>query len=443
MQDVLIIGWGISGRGAARLLNAHGVKVSVYCDEEIDLTDFTYVENVVGKSPFDIVNGKDLVVVSPSVATEHPIVEYAKKYSIPVIGEIELGYRFCKGKIVAVTGTNGKTTTTKLIGDILNKGGKKAYTLGNIGKSFCENVDAIARDEIAVLEVSSFQLESVKEFRPLIASCLNVTPDHMERHKNMQNYAMSKFNIFINQGKDDYAVLNYDDEITKNFSDRICGKVFYTSARNSVKGAYIKDGKIYLNLNKECEFMSLDDIPLKGNYNYQNVMTAIITCKLLGIGDGDIVKAVREFKSPKYRNEFMGKFLGKNFFNDSKATNIDSTLKACNCMQGDTALIVGGYDKGIAYDGFFSSLPQNIKHIIATGDNVYSMMQFLPSYHEYTFEITSSLQRAAELAVSKQVDNVLFSPTTSSFDRYSGYVERGEHFDMIVNSLKSEGERGE
>ena len=185
--------------------------------------------------------------------------------------------------------------------------------------------------------------------------------------------------------------------------------------------------------------MALDEIPLKGDYNYQNVMTAILTCKLLGADSKDIVKAIKNFQPPKYRNQFIGNFLGKNFFNDSKATNIDSALKACKSMQGDTALIVGGYDKGIAYDGFFSCLPDSVKHIIATGDNVYSIMQFLPSYHEYTFEITSSLERATQLAVSKDVVNVLFSPTTSSFDRYSSYVERGEHFDMIVQSLRESG----
>ena len=439
MQNVLIIGWGISGKGASKLLLSQGAKVSVYSDTLIDLADYPQIADLSGQDYFQVIDGKDLVVISPSIAQDHALVEYAKRYSIPVIGEIELGYRFCKGKIVAITGTNGKTTTTKLIGDILNASGKKAYALGNIGKSFCESVEKIKQDEIAVLEVSSFQLESIKEFRPFVASCLNITPDHFERHKNLENYALAKFNIFINQGADDCAIVNYDDEITRNFSNLINSKLYYISVRNKVKGAFVREGKIYLNFDEEVEFMSLDEIPLKGEYNYQNVMTAILTCKLLGADSKDIVKAIKNFQPPKYRNQFIGNFLGKNFFNDSKATNIDSALKACKSMQGDTALIVGGYDKGIAYDGFFSCLPDSVKHIIATGDNVYSIMQFLPSYHEYTFEITSSLERATQLAVSKDVVNVLFSPTTSSFDRYSSYVERGEHFDMIVQSLRESG----
>ena len=439
MQNVLIIGWGISGKGASKLLLSHGAKVSVYNDEPIDLTHYPQVSDVSGLEYFDIIDGKDLVVISPSISQEHPLVEYAKRYSVPVIGEIELGYRFCKGKIVAITGTNGKTTTTKLIGDILNSSGRKAYALGNIGKSFCESVEKIKKDEIAVLEVSSFQLESIKEFHPHIASCLNVTPDHFERHKNIDNYALAKFNVFINQDLGDYAILNYDDEITKNFSNMLSSKTYYTSVSHAVKGAFLRDGKIYLNIDGEINFMSIEDVPLKGDYNYQNVMTAILACKLLGVENEDVIAAIKNFQPPRYRNQFIGTNFGKNFFNDSKATNIDSTIKACKSMNGETALIVGGYDKGIAYDGFFSSLPDTVKHIIATGDNVYSIMQFLPSYHEYTFEITSSLERATQLAMSKDVKNILFSPTTSSFDRYSSYVERGEHFDMIVESLKENG----
>ncbi|MDE6189030.1 MAG: UDP-N-acetylmuramoyl-L-alanine--D-glutamate ligase, partial [Clostridia bacterium] len=303
--------------------------------------------------------------------------------------------------------------------------------------SFCAYADQIQSDEIAVVEVSSFQLETIKEFRPRIAACLNITPDHFERHKCLENYAMAKFNVFINQGLGDCAILNYDDQVVRDFYDGISSEVYFTSVKTPVKGAYVSDGSIIVDIDGKYEFMPLDEIPLKGDYNYLNVMTAILACKLIGVEDNYIKNAIKAFRLPRYRNEFIGEVKGIEFFNDSKATNIDSTLKACNSMQGDTSLIVGGYDKGIAYDGFFPNLPQNIKHIIATGDNVYSIMQFLPSYHEYTFEVTSSLERAVELAMQKPVKNVLFSPTTSSFDRYSSYVERGEHFDMIIASLKN------
>ncbi|MDE6758325.1 MAG: UDP-N-acetylmuramoyl-L-alanine--D-glutamate ligase [Clostridia bacterium] len=437
MQKALVVGFGVSGKGAVQLLLRQGMEVSVYSDDEIDLSDYPQVKNVSKVGEYEAVADKDIVVISPSIEVTHKIVEYAKRFNVPVIGEIELGYRYCKGGIIAITGTNGKTTTTKLINEMINAGEKKSYALGNIGESFCANADKISEDEIAVLEVSSFQLESIKQFRPRISACLNITPDHLERHKSLENYAMAKFNVFINQGMGDCAILNYDDQIVRDFYDDIYGEVFFTSAKTEVKGAYLFNGKIIVNIDEQYEFMDVDDIPLKGEYNYQNVMTAILASKLIGIEDKYIKDAIAKFHLPRYRNEYIGSVNGIDVFNDSKATNIDSAIKACNSMQGDTALIVGGYDKGIAYDGFFANLPDRVKHIIATGDNVYSIMQFLPSYHEYTFEITSSLERATELALQKTVKNILFSPTTSSFDRYSSYIERGEHFDMIIANLKN------
>lgn len=436
MKKALVVGYGISGKGAVNLLKKSGYKVSVYSDTPLNIDD-KEVEDVSSLTDFEIVGDKEFVVISPSIDEEHRIVRYARRLGVPVIGEIELGYKFCKGKIIAVTGTNGKTTTTKLIGEIINKSHKKAFTLGNIGTSFCDNVLNIKSDDIAVLEVSSFQLESIRDFCPDVAACLNITPDHYERHKNFNNYALAKFKIFINQKSEDFAVLNYDDKTVRDFCDMVSSEVYFVSTKNKVKGSFLEDGKIMVDIGNVYPLMSLDEVPIKGEYNYQNVMTAVLCCKLIGIEDTYIIDGIKSFSLPKYRNEFVANIQGINYYNDSKATNIDSTLKACNSMHGDTALIVGGYDKGIAYDGFFASLPSNIKHIVATGDNVYSIMSFLPSYHEYTFEITSSLERAVELAKEKKVCNILFSPTTSSFDRYSGYEERGEHFNMIIKSLIS------
>lgn len=435
MKKVLVVGYGISGRGAAKLLNAKGYSVSVYLDKPVENTEF--VEDVSSLTEFEAIADKEFIVVSPGIDPDHKIVSCARRLGVPVIGELELGYRYCKGKIIAVTGTNGKTTTTKLIGEIIAKSGKKAYTLGNIGNSFCENVLHINSDDTVVLEVSSFQLETIKDFCPHVATCLNITPDHYERHKNFENYAYQKFKIFINQKDSDFAILNYDDPTVRDFYDAVNSKVYFVSTKSKVKGSYLEDNKIMVDLDGAYPLMSIDEVPLKGGYNYQNVMTAVVAAKLVGIADDSIVEGIKQFSLPRYRNEFITQIDGKNYYNDSKATNIDSTLKACESMQGDTALIVGGYDKGIAYSGFFSKLPAQIKHIIATGDNVYSIMSFLPTYRDYTFEITSSLERAVELAGQKPVKNILFSPTTSSFDRYSGYEERGAHFDMIVKSIMS------
>lgn len=434
MKKALVVGFGISGKGAVKLLNSNGYEVSVYTDFPFNENTFNakYVGNLTHQEALQDI---ELVVISPSIDNNHEIVRLAQKNNIPVIGEIELGYRYCKAKIIAITGTNGKTTTTKLIGEIINLSGRKAYTLGNIGTSFCQKADELDSKDVVVLEVSSFQLESIKEFCPNIAVCLNITPDHYERHKNLENYAMAKYRIFINQINEDYAILNYDDEIVKDFSDSINSKIYFVSTKNQVRGCYLSKDAICVNIDDCYEILKTQDIPLKGEYNYQNIMTAILSCKFIGVEDKYIIQAIKDFKLPRYRNEYICTNNGIRYFNDSKATNIDSTLKACQSMQGDTALIVGGYDKGISYAGFFDNLPKNIKHIIATGDNVYSIMAYLPNYHEYTFEITASLERAVQLASQKSVQNVLFSPTTSSFDRYSNYEERGEHFDMLVKSI--------
>ena len=225
MKKALVVGFGVSGKGAAELLLRQGVEVSVYSDGKLDLSNYPLVKDVSLESEYDAVFDRDAVIVSPSIERTHKIVECATRLNIPVIGEIELAYKYCKGGIIAVTGTNGKTTTTKLINDIVNASEKKGYALGNIGESFCAYADKIQTDEIAVVEVSSFQLETIKEFRPRIAACLNITPDHYERHKCLENYAMAKFNVFINQGLGDCAILNYDDPIVRDFYDGVSSEV--------------------------------------------------------------------------------------------------------------------------------------------------------------------------------------------------------------------------
>ncbi|MEG2413402.1 MAG: UDP-N-acetylmuramoyl-L-alanine--D-glutamate ligase [Clostridia bacterium] len=435
MGKVLVVGWGKSGQGSVKLLQKRGYETVVYDDHKI-LTE----ESNQTKSVVELLANIDFVVVSPAIANNHAIVECARKCNIEVISEIELGYRCSKNDIIAITGTNGKTTTTMLMTQMLNDAGVQAYSLGNIGTSYCGELadDNIADSGIIVLEVSSFQLEHVDKFAPKYAVCLNVTPDHLERHHTMEEYALTKMRIFGMQSMNDVAVLNYDDEITRNFADGIGGNIYYISLTNRVKGAYVSENKIYFDSGKKEFVCNVDDIAIKGEHNISNALACIVIAKLVGLDNNSICKTLGTFKLPRYRIEFVTELDKKKYYNDSKATNIDSTLKACETMQGDTALIVGGYDKGIAYDGFFSALPSKIKHIIACGDNALDIMEFLPPYHDYTFEIVNQLERALELASCKNVANVLFSPTTSSFDRYCGYEQRGEHFNYIVREMQNE-----
>lgn len=435
-KKALIIGWGESGKGSAALLEKKGYEIYVY-DDNVDIDCSPYI-NISGQSEFKAVADKDIVVMSPSICLKHNLVEYAKKCKIEVIGELELGFKYCHNQIVAITGTNGKTTTTILMSNILVNSGYDARALGNIGKSFCKELCDIKDSAYIVLETSSFQLEGTRSFAPKFAICLNITPDHLERHYNFENYCLAKKKIFMNQTKNDYAILNYDDETVKNFVDDINAQCYFFSYKHRVNGVYVSGDEIIFEDNSREVVCKVSDLWSDYSYNVMNALPCILTAKLLKIDNASIIKSLKNFKPPKYRLEYIGDIKGKKVYNDSKATNIDSTIKACDCMRGATALIVGGYNKGISYQSFFTLLPNNIRHIIGCGDNVYDIMQFMPHNANYTFEITTSMERAVQLALQKDVENILFSPTTSSYDRYTNFVQRGEHFDRIIQQIIEE-----
>ncbi|MGN0771163.1 MAG: UDP-N-acetylmuramoyl-L-alanine--D-glutamate ligase [Christensenellales bacterium] len=436
MKKALILGYGTSGKGSARLLINLGYEVYFF-DEGVSSTG-KFV-NLAGRDTWDIVQDKDLIVVSPGISYSHTIVEYAEKCGIEIVGEIELGYRYCKGNVIAITGTNGKTTTTLLINHVLSYAGFDSKALGNVGESFAgEMSDGDGEEKIYVLEVSSYQLESVKTFKPHFALCLNVTPDHLQRHKSMAVYAAMKQRLFCKQTSSDYSILNYDCDITRNFADGVKGQLYYYSLRHRVKGTYVADGKIYFCDKERQEICSVQDTGINCDYNLSNALAAITVAKLMGIDNKILLEAIRCFEMPRYRCQYIGNVGKVKFYNDSKATNFDSTINACKAVKGSIALIVGGYDKGISYQTFFDALPSNVGFIVACGDNADRIMEFLPLVHSYHFVRCNQLKRAASLALESGMDNVLFSPTTSSFDRYSGYEERGEHFDSIYRELLAE-----
>lgn len=435
MNKTLILGWGASGRSACELLRRHGKAVVCFDDNEGE-TVGEDVENRRGMSLENTLEDIDLVVVNPAVEYSHPVIKGAKAKGIEVIGEIELGYRYCNGNIVAVTGTNGKTTTVSLLKKIFDKAGIDAYVLGNIGIPFTSSADSLS-GAVAVLEISSFQLESTDKFAPAFAVCLNVTPDHLERHRTFEEYARLKARIFENQKKDDYAILNYDDPYTRSMSVHINSNVFYFSLAHKVRGAYCKDGAIYFSDGiKEDRVMDRADVGIAGDHNLSNVLAAVAVAKLYGVKSEKIAAAVRGFRPPKYRIELIKQSDSLRIFNDSKATNIDSTIKACEAMDGDTALIMGGWDKKIGYDSFFSRLPSKVKHIVCCGDNSDEIMRWVPSGADFSVIKTATLERAVEISLGyKDVKNLLFSPSTSSYDRYTDYKQRGKHFEEIVKAF--------
>ena len=432
-NTALIMGTGISGSGAAELLLRNDWRVCVY-----DNAGARVPEGCEDRSfmpPELALRGVDLLVLSPGVPLTDEMVRYAKLCGTEVIGEIELGYRYSKGDIVAVTGTNGKTTVTLLIKKILECAGIRSYALGNIGASFSAVADKVDENAVVVLELSSFQLESIADFRSRYAICLNITPDHYERHGSFAEYADAKRKIFLNQTDGDFAILNYDDETVRSFERDVASGVYFFSARQKVKGCYLDGGRIYF-ADKGVEYIAAaDELRIKGEHNISNALAAVTAAKLMGVDNRAIVKALRTFSAPRFRMQYCGVIKGKRVYNDSKATNIDSALKACAAMKGSTALIMGGYDKGISYEQFFAKLPSTVKRIVVTGDNAESIRDDLPEKRGFAFEIAPSLYTAAVRAFEGGEENVLFSPSTSSFDRYADFEERGEAFDCIVRAI--------
>ena len=435
MNKTLLLGWGKSGESAANLLMRHGRQVVCFDDNERDVVG-DGVENRRGMSLENVLEDVELVVVNPAVPLNHPVINGASAKGIEVIGEIELASRFCKASTIAVTGTNGKTTTVSLIKTVLTKAGLKAYALGNIGVPFSSEADSLS-GAVAVLEISSFQLETTVKFAPGIAICLNVTPDHIERHGSFQEYARIKAKIFDNQKASDFAVLNRDDPVVMSMGSRISAGKRYFSLEGKTDGAYLEGNAIYYADGEKSEFiMYVADVPLKGKHNLADVLAAVTACRLYGVDGATIAAAVREFKAPRYRTEYIGRRGKLSIYNDSKATNIDSTLRACSAMDGRTALIMGGWDKKISYSSFFAALPDKVVHIVCCGDNSDEIIRWADADAGYSIVKTATLERAVEIALSyDDVENLLFSPSTSSYDRYTDYIQRGRHFDGIVKAF--------
>jgi UDP-N-acetylmuramoylalanine--D-glutamate ligase len=441
-KRVLIIGGGVSGRGAESALKKEGAECVVFEDGTgRGMPDKTTGElpdgagkELPGGTNKDFPEGEfDLVAVSPGVSREHYVFGYAKSKNIPVIGEIELGYLLHKGKTVAVTGTNGKTTTVALTGRILERAGLDVCVCGNIGVSFAECAANRPRD-IAVVEVSSFQLETIDKFKPDIACILNISPDHLDRHKTLKNYALTKRRIAENQERGDYLILSQDDVPLFALEDfRPRSTVLYTSLRGRVSGAYLADGKIYFNGEYVCD---RDGIRLEGDHNIADVLAAVCITKLLGVANNVIRSVLSEFTQAEHRMSYAGTVNGKNYYNDSKGTNAGATLAAIRATVGDTCLILGGDAKGCGFDGLFGAMPQTVKKIIVIGECAPLIRDSAFRFGYYELEFCDNLDAAVAAAARQNVDNVLFSPAAASFGMFRDYRERGEKFVEAVKKLK-------
>ena len=445
-KNVLVFGSGISGIGAAGLLEERGASVTLYDgNDKLDaeeirgkMKDGAKTDIVLGEFPEELLSKLDLVIISPGVPTDLPIVNRMREADIPVVGEIELAYELGKGEVLAITGTNGKTTTTALLGEIMKAVYDSAFVVGNIGIPYTNVVDETRDDSVIVAEMSSFQLESIVDFRPRVSAILNITPDHLNRHHTMEAYIQAKKNVAINQTAEDTCVLNYEDEVLREFGETLQTKVLYFSSKRKLdKGIYLEDGNIIYRNPDECLVCNVKELKLLGVHNYENVMAVVAMAAAYGVPMDSIRKTIKEFAGVEHRIEFVAEKNGVAYYNDSKGTNPDAAIRGIQAMNRPTYLIGGGYDKQSEYKEWIESFDGKVKKLLLIGQTREKIAKeaeecgFTDIMLLDTFE--DAVLTAAKLAEPGEA--VLLSPACASWGMFKNYEERGDKFKEIVNSL--------
>ena len=443
-KKISIIGAAESGVGSARLIkkfggipfvsdSAHSAKfedtVRVFKSEEIEFEFDGHSQKV-----YDC----DFIITSPGVPSNSEVLATAREKKIKIISELEFSAGFCKGKIISITGTNGKTTTTSLCSHVFNVCGVKTYLAGNIRPAFSEVVLDVRENEFVALETSSFQLDYTYEFKPKIAAILNITPDHLDRYDNkLQNYIDSKMKVFENQDRNDYLILNSDDElIPKEISNKKVN-LYYFSLTSEVKnGAYLSNKEIIYKNNGKREFScSISDLSLRGEHNHANAMAVIIMAMIFKLNDEKIISALKTFPGVEHRLEFVKDINGVKYINDSKATNVDSVWFALRSFDQPIFLILGGKDKGNDYNSIKELVAQKVKKIYAIGSSSEKVYNFFHNIAKVEMKISLEDCVSAANREARQDDVVLLSPACASFDMFDNYEHRGRVFKEAVNSL--------
>jgi UDP-N-acetylmuramoylalanine--D-glutamate ligase len=449
-KRVLVVGLGKSGVASALFLKAHGARVTVSDTKSGDelhneipaLLDHGIAVETGGHGERTF-REQDLIVVSPGVPVDAPLLNQARAMGGTVIGEVELAAGFLRGPIVAITGSNGKTTTTSLTGEIIAAGGFPVLVGGNIGTPAISLAQRADSKSVIVLEVSSFQLETIQTFRPKVAVVLNVTPDHLDRHRTFDAYVDAKARIFENQQSGDFAVLNLDDPTCVALAKRTRAQVFWFSRQKEVQqGAWVRDGNVLFHHGTgQQEVLQVSEVPLKGAHNLENVLAAVCAGVLMGCAPEKIRKAVRQFKAVEHRLEFVATIRGVDYYNDSKATNVDATIKALESFPSNIHLILGGKDKGSDYSVLNDLLQQRVKRVYTIGaaaEKIESQIKGVEVVHAETLE--NALRKAS--AVAQAGDVVLLAPACASFDQFKNYEQRGQAFKQAVQSLTEEKANG-
>jgi UDP-N-acetylmuramoylalanine--D-glutamate ligase len=442
-KRVLVLGLARTGITTARFCIARGARVTAVDDRGAEQLGEAVSELqkigcalAFGSYPLTDCAAQDLIVPSPGVPANHPGLAAAREARVPIWSEIELAWRFLRGRLIGVTGSNGKTTTTSLIGHILAGSGKPVSVAGNIGTPLIAHVDESKNDSITVAELSSFQLELIDSFRPDISVLLNLTPDHLDRHSSFEDYARAKLRIFANQTERDAVVINADDSASAERAPSRPQVFWFSRKKRVVSGAYLRNGQIvFRREGEDTALLDRADIRLRGEHNLENVLAAASAAFLAGVPPGEIAAGVRSFPGVEHRLEFVAEISGVSFFNDSKATNVDATIKALEAFPGGLFVILGGKDKGSDYAPLIPLLRERARAVLLIGAAAEKIAAQLDG--AMPFVRAGTLDRAVELAYqrAREGDTVLLAPACASFDQFENYEHRGRVFKQLVRAL--------
>ena len=448
-QKVLVAGTGLSGTAAARLVLDRGGEVVLY-DGNVSLKEEEIkakfdkeakVSVVLGEIKRSDLLGVELCIISPGIPLDSPFVAVVDDAKIPILGEIELAYQCSLGRLAAITGTNGKTTTTALTGEILKAKYEETFVVGNIGDPYTSRVLEMTEDSVTVAEVSSFQLETIMDFRPNVSAILNITPDHLNRHGTMENYTRIKECITLNQTEDDSVVLNYDDPVLREFGQDpdLKPKVTWFSSREKLADGFCMSGDniVYCQKGRETILVNVRDMKLLGRHNYENVMAAAAIGFLMGVALADIGRVAENFNPVEHRIEFVRERTGVRYYNDSKGTNPDAAIQALRAMPGPTLLIAGGYDKNSEYDDWVSEFEGKVRYLVLIGQTRDKIAECAKKHGFTEIMYAEDMQEAVQVcAVYADIgDYVLLSPACASWGMFKDYEERGRVFKECVMAL--------
>ncbi len=444
-QVFLVAGLSRSGVSAAQYLVSKGAQVYLYDDVDDENVRAAQAE-LTGLGCIFIPKGEleeksdrcDILVLSPGIPVDHPLPVSFRRAGKRIIGEAELGALALTTPCIAVTGTNGKTTTVTMLEGIFKAAEKKAISCGNVGRPLTSCLLELGTDGVAIAEISSFQLETLYSLRPHVAIVLNVTEDHLNRHYTVENYIYLKSRILKNSAESEYAVLNYDDPVCRTFAEKTKAKVVWFSTVSHVAGGYLADGYFCFQGERVC---AESELSVEGNHNRMNALAAMCAAKLFGISNGAIAAGLKSFRGVRHRLQNIGQLGGVTFIDDSKATNVDSAVQAIASVKGESVLLLGGKDKGYSYEPLFDAIKNSgVVHAVIYGENAFRILSAALKRGYTSVTLCRPFDMAVRVAylTAKRGQNVLLSPASASFDAFKSYEERGERFYEMLGLLRRE-----